>query len=254
MSMNIYYDQGKVTLHNESCLETMAAMKDNSVDLVITSPPYNMNLRIRNGEYCSRQIVKEFSNKYEGFTDNLPIEEYNEFHSKVLTELLRVSGLVFYNVAIVTGSKRSVFKMIGDFHDQLKDIIIWDKGHGQPAMAENVINRRTELLLVFDKENAISRQFKNKGRFSRGELDDLWQVNRQRSQTKTNTAVFPEELVSTVLTNFSDIGDTIYDPFVGTGTTCVVANRLQRRSIGSDISKELLDCAIQRISQTSLPI
>ena len=60
-------------IFNESCLNTLARLSDDSVDLVITSPPYNMNLRIRNGEYCSRQITKEFSTKYEGFSDNLPI-------------------------------------------------------------------------------------------------------------------------------------------------------------------------------------
>ena len=74
-------------IYNESCLETLKKIPDNFIDLVITSPPYNMNLRIRKGEYCSRQIVKEISTKYEGFSDNLPIEEYYEFHSKVLKEL-----------------------------------------------------------------------------------------------------------------------------------------------------------------------
>ena len=85
-------------IYNESCLETLKKIPDNFIDLVITSPPYNMNLRIRKGEYCSRQIVKEISTKYEGFSDNLPIEEYFEFHSNVLKELLRVSNLVFYVV------------------------------------------------------------------------------------------------------------------------------------------------------------
>ena len=54
-------------------METLRRVPDNFVDLVVTSPPYNMNLRIRNGKYCSRQIVKEFSTKYEGFDDNMPL-------------------------------------------------------------------------------------------------------------------------------------------------------------------------------------
>ncbi len=112
---------------NEDCLETLNRFTDNSIDIVVTSPPYNMNLRIRNGEYTSRQIVKEFSTKYFNFTDNLPIDEYYEFHRKVLSELLRVSPLVFYNIQIVTGSKRAFFKLIGEFADNLKDIIVWDK-------------------------------------------------------------------------------------------------------------------------------
>lgn len=81
-----------------NCLEKLKELPDNSIDCVVTSPPYNMNLRIRNGKYCSRQIVKELSTKYEGYDDNLPMDEYFEFNRKVITELLRVSDLVFYNV------------------------------------------------------------------------------------------------------------------------------------------------------------
>lgn len=229
-----------MTIHNEDCLSTLARMRDDQVDLVITSPPYNMNLRIRNGKYCSRGHVEEFSTKYNGFSDDMPIDEYNKFHSEVLQELIRVSGLVFYNVAIVTGSKRSVFKMIGDFSDYLKDIIVWDKGHGQPAMQVNVLNRRTELLLVFEKDYPISRQFRERGRFGRGELSDLWEIKRQRSGSNLNTAVFPEELVATILTNFSDKGDVVYDPFIGTGTTARVCKEMGRLCIGSEISPELV--------------
>ena len=61
-------------IYNEDCLKTLGKMENDSVDLVITSPPYNMNLRIRKGEYCSRQIVKEISTKYADFDDNMPID------------------------------------------------------------------------------------------------------------------------------------------------------------------------------------
>ena len=155
----------------------MSRMDDGSVDCVITSPPYNMNLRIRNGEYCSRQIVKELSTKYSSFDDNLPINEYNEFHTNVLKELLRVSKVVFYNIQIVTGSKRSIFKMIGDFNDQLKDIIVWDKGVAQPAMQKQVLNRRTELILIFETDYPISRQYRY-ANFERGKLNDIWEIKR----------------------------------------------------------------------------
>ena len=154
-------------------METLRRVPDNFVDLVVTSPPYNMNLRIRNGKYCSRQIVKEFSTKYEGFDDNMPLEEYYEFHLGVLRELLRVSGLIFYNIQIVTGSKRAFFRIIGELSDYLKDIVVWDKGYAQPAMADRVLNRRTELILIFDAKNAINRQFKEVN-FKHGTLDDIW--------------------------------------------------------------------------------
>jgi len=221
-------------------------MKDKSVDLVITSPPYNMNLRIRNGKYTSRQIVKEFSTKYTEFSDNLPLQEYFNFHKDVLQELLRVSELVFYNIQIVTGSKRAFFKLIGDYSDYLKDIIIWDKGYAQPAMHEQVLNRRTELLLVFETDYPISRQFRKSANFKRGTLDDLWEIPRARSKSKNHNAVFPEQLVSTILENFSEEGQIVYDPFMGTGTTAMVAKRMGRSYMGSEISKQYCEIAEQQ--------
>ena len=107
-------------IHQECCLDTLRKMPDDHVDVVVTSPPYNLNLRIRKGKYCSRQIVREISTKYTEFDDNLPLEDYYKFHSEVLRELLRVSHIIFYNIQIVTGSKRSTFKMIGEFSDNLK--------------------------------------------------------------------------------------------------------------------------------------
>tara|TARA_Y100000310_G_scaffold34266_1_gene32430 strand:- start:4391 stop:5080 length:690 start_codon:yes stop_codon:yes gene_type:complete len=227
-------------------------MQDGSVDLVITSPPYNMNLRIRKGAYTSRQIVEEFSTKYTEFSDNLPLQEYYTFHKAVLKELLRVSGLVFYNIQIVTGSKRAFFKLIGDYSDYLKDIIIWDKGHAQPSMHKQVLNKRTELLLVFETDYPISRQFRKSGVFKRGTLDDLWEIPRANGKNaiKNHTAVFPELLVSTILENFSEEGQVVYDPFMGTGTTAVVAKKMDRHYIGSEISKQY--CLLAEKNLTSL--
>jgi site-specific DNA-methyltransferase (adenine-specific) len=239
-------------VYNESCIDTLKKMPNNFIDVVITSPPYNMNLRIRKGEYCSRQIVKELSTKYEGFSDNMPITEYNKFHSEVLRELLRVSNLVFYNIQIVTGSKRSIFKMIGEFSEHLKDIIVWDKGHAEPAIQQQVLNRRTELILVFEKDYPISRQFRSAS-FKRGTLTDIWQIGKNRNngkkKDKSHGATFPEKLVSTILENFSKKGDKIYDPFLGTGTTAIVAKKMKRKFIGSEILKDYYKIAKRKLNE-----
>jgi len=238
-------------IFNESCLDTMKRMPDGLVDVVITSPPYNMNLRIRNGKYCSRQIVKELSTKYEGFSDNLPIEEFYEFHSQVMRELLRVSNLIFYNIQIVTGSKRAFFKMIGEFSEHLKEIIIWDKGNGQPAMQEQVLNRQSELILVFENDYPISRQFRS-ATFKRGTLDDVWLIKRERKKGVTNHgATFPEELIKTILQNFSKEGDVVYDPFLGTGTTAIVSKLMNRKYIGSEINAEYFTISEKKIATSS---
>ena len=246
-------------LLNEDCLNTINKLRwehvrDNKktrqpVDLVVTSPPYNMNLRIMNGKYRSRQITDEFSNKYDGFTDNMPIDEYTDFHSSVLEGLLNISDLIFYNISIVTGSKRAWFNIIGNFSHNLKEIIVWDKGNGQPAMQQQVLNRRSELILVFERDYPISRQFRLKGTFDRGTLDDVWDVGRPLPHEKVDkhAAQMPEALVEKILLNFSNEGDSIYDPFMGTGTTGAVAKRLNRNFIGSEIVKDYYDAAQKRL-------
>ena len=233
-------------IFNESCLNTLARMSDDSVDLVITSPPYNMNLRIRDGKYCSRQITKEFSTKYDGFSDNMPIAEYFDFHLRVIKELLRVAPIVFYNVQIVTGSKRAVFKLLGELNEYVKDIIVWDKDNAQPAMSEGVLNRQYELIIVFAKRDAISRKF-NYCNFERGTLNDVWRIKRGKKVTNLHGATFPEELVEKILTNFSRERDVVYDPFMGTGTTAVVCKKMNRRFIGSEIITSYVEVAKERL-------
>ena len=223
----------------------MSRMSDNYIDLTITSPPYNMNLRIRNGKYCSRQIVKEFSTKYDGYSDNLPIEEFYQLHSEILNELLRVSKIVFYNFQIVTGSKRAFFKLIGQFSEQIKDIIIWDKINAQPAMQGDVMNSQNEIILILG-DNPISRKFSNSN-FKRGTLSNVWSIKRGKKITKKHRATFPEELVDKILKNFTKENDLVYDCFMGSGTTAKMCLKNNRDFIGSEISEQYCKIAEERI-------
>lgn len=234
-------------LFNENCMETMARFSDKEMDMIITSPPYNMNLRVRNGKYCSRQITKEFSNKYEGFDDNFPIEDFYRFHIAALREMIRVSKVVFYNIQIVTGSKRAFFRIMGDLNEYLKEVIVWDKGHGQPAMAPNCLNRQTELILVFEEPNESIRRTFDMATFARGTMSDSWHIKRGPKKIKSHGATFPEELVERIITNFSQTGQKVYDPFLGTGTTCLIAKRLGRQYFGSELSEKYFKIAKERI-------
>jgi site-specific DNA-methyltransferase (adenine-specific)/modification methylase len=206
-----------------------------------------MNLRIRNGKHCSRQIVKEISTKYEGFSDNLPMQDYYEFNKSVVSELIRISHLTFYNVQFLTGNKSALFKLIGEFSDNIKEFIIWDKMTAEPAIGEGVLNSRFEVLLVFsDKSNAISRKF-NQASFSRGTLQNLWQIKRGKKIDKSHGAVFPEELAQTCIENFSKTGDVVFDPFMGLGTSGVVAKRLGRSYIGVEMNENYFNLSKSRI-------
>lgn len=231
---------------NGNCLRVMPELKSDSVNLILTSPPYNMNLRIRNGKYCSRQITKELTTKYSAFDDNLPMDDYFEFNKDVLNECLRISDLVFYNIQILTGNKPALFKLMGEFSSQIKEIIIWDKINAQPAIGNNVLNSQFEILLVLQNSAPESRAFKT-AEFNRGTLSNLWRIKRGKKIDKSHGAVFPEELARKVIKNFTKEGDLVLDPFSGTGTTGVVCKELGRSFTGIELSSEYCKLSNERI-------
>ena len=238
-----------VNLMQGDCLERMKEIENKSIDLVLTSPPYNMNLRIRNKKYCSRQITKELTTKYKNFNDNLPMDEYFYFNKKVIEECLRVSNIVFYNVQILTGNKPALFKLMGYFHSQIKELIVWDKVNAQPAIGQNVLNSQFELILVLESSSPESRRFES-GQFKRGTLSNHWQIKRGQKTDKNHGAVFPLSLAENVLINFTKVNDIVLDPFMGTGTTGVATKALDRNFIGIELDKDYFNFAKNRIEQT----
>jgi site-specific DNA-methyltransferase (adenine-specific) len=193
-----------INLIRGDCLEVMKTLPDKSVDLTITSPPYNMRTRIRNGEYTTREKTEHFCKKYSNFDDALPIDEYYKFHKQAIGEMMRISKVIFWNVQIITGSKEAVFKIIGEFNRQLKDVIIWDKGWGQPAMHEAVINRATELILIFESSATAGRAF-SKSCFGRGTMEDIWRFGGGKG-IDGNRACFPIELPMRAIMGWSNRG------------------------------------------------
>jgi len=236
-------------IYNENCLETLHRMPDKFVDLVVTSPPYNMRTRIRNGEYTTREKSEHFSKKYKHFGDDLPIDDFYLFHSNVLCQLLRVSKIVCYNFQIVTGSKEAFFKIIGNFNRNIKDIIIWDKGTGQPAMHKMVLNSCYEMILILEGDKMAGRVIQN-AKFKRGEMNNILRIGRGKKVIDGHSAVFPEKLVSELIKSFSEEGNLVYDPFMGSGTTAIVAHKLNRKWIGSEITDKYCDMATNRIKNT----
>lgn len=229
-----------------NCLDVLKQMQDNSIDCVVTSPPYNMNLRIRNGKYCSRQIVKEISTKYEGYDDNLPMNEYFEFNKKIVDELLRVSDLVFYNVQFLTGNKPALFKLLGEFSEKVKEFIVWDKINAEPAISEGVLNSRFEAVIVFQNSAPESRKFET-AQFGRGTLQNVWQIKRGKKIDGSHGAVFPLELAELIIANFTKETATVLDPFLGTGTTGLACKNLCRNFVGIEMLQKYYDIAQKRI-------
>ena len=114
-------------IYNEDCLLTLSKMKDESVDLIVTSPPYNKNHWIKNKSKSKDSFIRKI--EYSSYDDNLPQEEYVEWQKKVISECLRVlkpSGSLFYNhIDIMTNHSTIHPTWVYDF--PLKQVIIWDK-------------------------------------------------------------------------------------------------------------------------------
>lgn len=241
----------EIALFNGDCLEVMDILINNGVkvDAIITSPPYNMNLRIMKGKYISRCRNKnhkqEFSTKYDSYDDDLSMEDYYQFQKAFINKSLKISPLVFYNIQILTGNKVALFKLIGDYCETIKEIIVWDKFTAQPAMAERMLNSQFELIIIFDRDKAYNRQF-DKAYFKRGEETNLWSIKRERNPH--HKATFPQELVNRILRNFTKEGDLILDPFMGSGTTGKACKNLNRNFIGIELDKKYFEIAKDRIN------
>jgi DNA modification methylase len=115
------------------------------------------------------------------------------------------------------------------------------------------MNSQFEVILVFSKKNAISRKFDN-ANFKRGTLSNLWSIGRGTRPNDEHGAVFPEELAERIIENFSKPGDVILDPFLGSGTTGVVAKKLHRKFIGVEIDKEYYESSKARIENATLQL
>lgn len=160
-------------IYNDDCLQIMQQMikQNKKVDCIITSPPYNMNLRVHTGKYMSRWgwkgNVGAFSTKYENYRDDLPMQEYFEFQKEFIKKCLQISNLTFYNIQMITGNKIALFQLLGYFADKIKEVIIWDKKFGQPAMKYNTLNSQFEFIFVFSNNKPYNRMF-DEANFERG--------------------------------------------------------------------------------------
>nr|DAJ42466.1 MAG TPA: adenine-specific methyltransferase [Caudoviricetes sp.] len=239
-----------IQLYNGDCLNIISQMIDDNkkVDCIITSPPYNMNLRIHYGKYISqgkwKGIINSCSNKYDNYTDDLPMDEYFEFQDEFINKALQVSDLMFYNIQMITGNKIALLQLLGKYAKKIKEIIIWNKGYGQPAMKNGVLNSQYEFIIVFQNSKPYNRSF-DTAQFGRGTLSNVWDIKRERN--KYIKAGFPQELIQNILNNFVPKGSLILDPFMGSGTVGIVCKELGYDFIGIELDKDMFNIAKDRI-------
>lgn len=228
--------------------ENMKELPNNSIQLMITSPPYN--------------VSKEYD-------DDLSLKDYLQLLENSFKETYRVlenGGRACINVANL-GRKPYIplsdyiSKIMLDIGFNMRGEIIWNKAAsaspstawGSWISAANPILRDIhEYILIFSKgdykrERGEKTNTINKEQFMEW-TKSIWTMNAESARRIGHPAPFPEELPNRLIQLYSFKGDIILDPFMGSGTTAVSAIKSERNFVGYDISQEYITLAENRIS------
>lgn len=231
---------------NADCLEVLHNMPDKCIDLVVTSPPYNLKNSTgngmkdgRGGKWANAALI----NGYENYDDCMPVEEYAKWQHEVLLELVRVikdDGAIFYN-----HKWRVQDGLIQDRRDivydvPLRQIIIWKRKGGINFNAGYFLPTYEVIYLIAKKYFKLAPHCNSYG--------DVWEIMQE--QRNDHPAPFPVELIDRIISSTN--AQIIMDPFMGSGTTAVVAAGLGRDFIGIEKSAKYCEAAIARLEKNKI--
>ena len=201
-----------ITLIQGDCFEQMPKLEAQSVDMVITSPPYN---RKRNDKYNNHTDIKR---------------DYVAFLEKSINECLRVcKGNVFFNLQKNTYNKQDVHKIMGMFSDKIIEVLIWKKSNPMPN--PHLINAYEYILVLSENNKSLKA---NKTYTLNHFTTPVYSGNPYK---KIHRAVMHPDACAYMIDNFSKKGDTVLDPFMGVGTTGAVCKNRARNFIGIELDK-----------------
>lgn len=251
---------GHVILHHGSCLDLLRDIPDKSMQLIVTSPPYN--------------IGKEYEKK-------LKIETYVKQQAEVITECVRVlsdTGSICWQVGNYVNNGAIVpldtllYPIFQDLNLVMRNRIVWHFEHGLHCSKrfsgryESIIwfTRKTkEYVFHLDpvrvpQKYPAKKYFKGPkaGQYSCNPIGknpgDVWDIPNVKSNHVEKTehpCQFPVELIERLVLSMTNEGDWVFDPFLGTGTSIIAAIRHNRRGAGAEIEKKYIDISRDRIEK-----
>ena len=250
---SVVYNDPLATIFHGDCRDVLKnEIERESVSCVITSPPYNAG------------------KEYEDHDDAMPMDAYWDLISEVadLThDVCRPGAFACWNIPMWSGNREQrtympdLFRFHVGMHGwEFVGEIIWAKGSSVESAnvagatwgnypTTPAIRNASEPILVFRKRGGSPRPIDDVTweewvKYTIG----LWAIPGERNQTD-HPAKFPAELVTRLIKLYSAKGETVLDPFSGSGTTCAVAKSMGRQSIGIDISERYCHLAADRLRQ-----
>ena len=232
----------KIEIKKGDCFKLLKKLGDGSVDMIFADPPYNMSGK-------KNQTVKsgKMTTLYKGNWD--VIEDIHKYNSEWLSECIRVlkddgtiwvSGTLHNHPSVGVTLKALGLWIIND--------VVWYKRNAPPLLSKTRLAPSTELIWIASKSKKYFFDY-DLGKILNGgkQMRNMWEINAQRHLTEHPTEK-PENLLERIILLGSKAGDTILDPFSGSGTTGVVAKRLNRNYIGLEIDDKYVKISKDRIN------
>jgi site-specific DNA-methyltransferase (adenine-specific) len=240
------------------CLEKLKQISDESIDLIFADPPYNMSKKNGLGWKYSKHITMQET------WDMFSKDEFFDFNSKWIKECLRV--LKHGGSLWVCGSFHNIYQIgfiLQDIENvKINNSIVWFKPNAQPNITCRLFTESTEHL-IWASKNGKDIKWKFNYAITKDDIHD--EINPKGKQTRNVWSIpltppsekwagkhptqKPTELLRRIIISCTDKGDTVLDPFTGTGTTNVVALKYGRNSIGIEKEKKFLNTIKKRLEK-----
>jgi site-specific DNA-methyltransferase (adenine-specific) len=242
------------TFYNEDCITGSKKIQDNSIDLIITDPPYGIE-----GDKLHRHYNRDESFVTNGYIE-IPAEEYARFSTNWIREaerILRPGGSIY----IVSGYTNLIHILNALHNTSLDEInhIIWRYNFGVFTSRKYVSSHYH--ILYYTKPGgkktfntgcryAMSEKDEKNGSLNYQDREDVWIINREYKPGRVkNKNELPVALLTKIIQYSSNEGDIVCDLFLGGFSTAYTAIGLNRRAIGFEISESLFEYKINKISE-----
>lgn len=233
-----------VRLFNGDCLEKLSCLKDCSVDLILTDPPYNLGLFMKDRDTNLKKMRDNFFGAAEW--DNLDYDSWKnsmENFFKQASRILKKGGSVIVFMAII--KVESVITIANKYGFYYKTTGVWHKLNPMPRNMNLHFVNSTEswIYFTYGKKTGI---FNNDGAVVHDFIETSLTTGREKKCGKHPTQK-PVQLMKHFVSLLSNEGDVVLDPFMGSGSAGVAAKILKRKFIGIELNKDYYDIAVKRI-------
>jgi len=248
--MKIPCDTTSNKIINGDSLVELSKIGSNTVDLVITDPPFAINFKAKKANYN-----RDSSLVIEGYSEIKP-KDYDDFSLSWIRQCFRIlkeSGSIYifsgYNhlESILRAVRLAGFSIINH--------IIWKYNFGVYTKKKFVTSH---YIIIYACKNPKKRNFYTDCRFQTtktqySDMEDVWHIKKEywTGQIKPPTKL-PTEIISKILSYSSKEGDLILDPFLGSGQVALVSHQMNRDYLGIEIVKKYYDFAKKRIKEESI--